>query len=119
VSGEGFGSIKLVGVRWPLRGLLGGVSADGVGVHAHWILSFGMRSRLKAAQLNKNNQSTLGRPRNFTLRSGPVCFSQPKAFSTSQRLPKRQLEQIAEWLYGRALVMASSQFTIAACIAIR
>ena len=25
-------------------------------------LSFGMRSRLKAAQLNKNNQSTLGRP---------------------------------------------------------
>jgi hypothetical protein len=37
----------------------------------------------------------------------------------SPQPPKTQLEQIAEWLYGRALVMASSQFTIAACIAIR
>ena len=61
MSGEGFASIKLVGVRWPLRGLLGGVSGDGVGVHAHWILSFGMRSRLKAAQLNKMNCTRCGR----------------------------------------------------------
>ena len=41
----------------------------------------------------------------------------PEPFTSDH--PKRQLEQIAEWLYGRALVMASSQFTIAACIAIR
>jgi hypothetical protein len=35
------------------------------------------------------------------------------------RAPKGSSIRFAEWPYGRALVMASSQFTIAACIAIR
>jgi hypothetical protein len=46
-------------------------------------MSLGSRIRLWAAQLKTNNQSTFSSPRNLTWRSGPVCYSQPKAFSTS------------------------------------
>jgi hypothetical protein len=46
-------------------------------------MSLGSRIRLWAAQLKTNSQSTFSRPRNLTCRSGPVCFSQPKPFSTS------------------------------------
>ncbi len=48
-------------------------------------ISRGSRMRLCAAQLKTNSQSTFSRPRNFTCRSGPVCLSHPKPFSTSQR----------------------------------
>ena len=54
--------------------------------HAFCARSFGIRIRLKAAQLNTNNQSTFARPRSFTFLKGPICFSQPKGFSTNQRL---------------------------------
>ena len=50
----------------------------------------GSRSRLCAAQLKTKIQSTLASPRSFTWRSGPVCLSQPKVFSTSHlRLSER------------------------------
>ena len=55
-------------------------------LQTHCARSFGMRSRLKAAQLNRNSQSTFSKPRSFTFRNGPVCLSHPNAFSTSQRL---------------------------------
>ena len=57
-------------------------------LHTHCALSFGMRSRLKAAQLNTNTQSTLAKPRSFTFLRGPICFSHAKGFSTNQRLLK-------------------------------
>jgi hypothetical protein len=50
-----------------------------------WAISLGRRSRLCAAQLKTNSQSTFSSPRSFTWRSGPVCFSHPKLFSISQR----------------------------------
>ena len=56
--------------------------------HALCARSFGIRIRLKAAQLNTNNQSTFARPRSFTFFKGPICFSHPKGFSTNQRLLK-------------------------------
>jgi hypothetical protein len=56
------------------------------GSHAHCPRSFGIRKRLNAAQLNTNSQSTLASPRSFTFFSGPICFSHPNGFSTSQRL---------------------------------
>jgi hypothetical protein len=48
-------------------------------------MSLGSRHRLCAAVLKTNSQSTLYRPRSLTWRIGPVYFSQPKPFSTSQR----------------------------------
>src|ERR1700758_3574046 len=54
--------------------------------HALCARSFGIRIRLKAAQLNTNNHSTFARPRSFTFLKGPICFSQPNGFSTYQRL---------------------------------
>jgi hypothetical protein len=56
------------------------------GAHAHCSRSFGMRRRLKAAQLNTNTQATLADPRSFTFFSGPICLSHPNGFSTNQRL---------------------------------
>jgi hypothetical protein len=57
-------------------------------LHALCARSFGMRIRLKAAQLNTNNQSTFASPRSFTFFRGPICFSHPNGFSTNQRLLK-------------------------------
>src|SRR3979411_2922760 len=48
-------------------------------------ISLGSLDKLCAAQLKTNSQSTLCSPRSFTWRIGPVCFSHPKPFSTSQR----------------------------------
>ena len=48
-------------------------------------MSLGSLSRLCAAQLKTKTQSTLCKPRTFTYRTGPVSFSHPKLFSTSQR----------------------------------
>jgi hypothetical protein len=48
----------------------------------------------------------------------PVC-RQVVLHRSHQDHPKGSLSRIVECLYGRGLVMASSQFTIAACIAIR
>jgi hypothetical protein len=47
-----------------------------------------MRKRLKAAQLNTNNQSTFANPRSFTFFIGPICLSHPNGFSTNHRLLK-------------------------------
>ncbi len=44
--------------------------------------NFGIRQRLKAAAVKVNNHQSLSRPRNFTLRSSPMDFIQPKGFST-------------------------------------
>ena len=57
-------------------------------LHALCARSFGIRIRLKAAQLNTNNQSTFASPRSFTFFNGPICFSHPNGFSTNQRLLK-------------------------------
>ncbi len=35
-----------------------------------------------------DNQSTFASPRSFTFFRGPICFSHPNGFSTSQRLLK-------------------------------
>jgi hypothetical protein len=63
------------------------------GVQAHCSLriagggaiSLGIRIRLCAAQLKTNRQSTFAKPSSLTWRSGPVCMSHPKPFSTSHR----------------------------------
>src|ERR1035437_5875639 len=66
-------------------------AAIGFQAHCSWspsacccAISRGSLSRLWAAQLKTNSQSTFSNPYNFTCRSEPVCFSQPKPFSTSQ-----------------------------------
>src|SRR5262249_2038958 len=48
--------------------------------HAHCSRSLGIRTRLNAAQLNTNSQSTFASPRSFTFFSGPVCFNHPNGF---------------------------------------
>src|SRR5205823_14473068 len=67
---------------------IGGNRGSGPLIHALCARSFGIRIRLKTAQLNTNNQSTFASPRSFTFFKGPICFSQPKGFSTNQRLLK-------------------------------
>jgi len=57
-------------------------------IHALCARSFGIRIRLKTAQLNTNNQSTFASPRSFTFFKGPICFSHPNGFSTNHRLLK-------------------------------
>jgi hypothetical protein len=57
-------------------------------LHALCARSFGIRIRLKTAQLNTNNQSTFASPRSFTFFIGPICFNHPNGFSTNQRLLK-------------------------------
>src|SRR5437899_11166927 len=57
-------------------------------LHALCARSFGIRIRLKTAQLNTNNQSTFSSPRSFTFFKGPICFSHPNGFSTNHRLLK-------------------------------
>ncbi len=47
--------------------------------------SFGNRIRLKAALAKTNSQSTLARPRSFTLRIQAIVFSQPNAGSMRGR----------------------------------
>jgi hypothetical protein len=70
------------------RPLVPGSRGLGQQFHALCARSFGIRIRLKAAQLNTNNQSTFASPRSFTFFRGPICFNHPNGFSTSQRLLK-------------------------------
>jgi hypothetical protein len=63
-------------------------SERGLSPLLHALCALGIRIRLKAAQLNTNNQSTFASPRSFTFFSGPICFNHPNRFSTKQRLLK-------------------------------
>jgi len=67
---------------------IGGNRGLGPLLHVLCARSFGIRIRLKTAQLNTNNQSTFASPRSFTFFTGPICFSHPNGFSTNHRLLK-------------------------------
>src|SRR5467141_2934879 len=67
---------------------IGGNRGSGPLLHALCARSFGIRIRLKTAQLNTNNQSTFASPRSFTFFKGPLCFSHTDGASTNHRLLK-------------------------------
>ena len=83
---------RLEGRFMGLREACGGPFIPSRRLHAHCFLclifcrcamSLCGRVKLWAAELKTNRGSTFSSPRSLSWRSGPVCFSQPKTFSTS------------------------------------